>query len=365
MERAILEKLKKRDSLDELSKEVVDNWENLDAEFKLNFLFTLRRENMRDFAESISRILSMEQNERIQATMVKIFHQLGVDTSGTFFLQCIHSIDPRVRANALEAIGNKYTEKYEDVVFAFLDDMDNRVRANAIKILWASGDLKVKLALKRMIFDPDLWMRISGLYVIQSMRLSEFTPEVIKLFEDNVDTVREWAYKSVSFILNSHNSDKLRSAVQGRYYLEENHFLRNEIINALIELRGGDDFLKDVLIKEKKSYIKGVVLKGFYRNKIPLSLEFCYNIYNKENTDEMIKGELIKLLEICRESRKERLDFLQKVFCDDASHYLKKLSASVLGRFCNEEEFAEFEFAGNDDNKEYIELIYKGFDSRL
>ncbi|MCK5685652.1 HEAT repeat domain-containing protein, partial [bacterium] len=143
MEKGILEKLKNRDSLDNLSKEVVNSWGNFDAEFKLNFLFTLRRENMRDFADSISRILSMEQNERIQATMVKIFHQLGVDTTGTFFLQCIHSIDPRVRANALEAIGNKYTEKYEDVVFAFLDDMDNRVRANAIKILWASGDLKV------------------------------------------------------------------------------------------------------------------------------------------------------------------------------------------------------------------------------
>ena len=79
----------------------------------------------------------------------------------------------------------------------------------------------------------------------------------------------------------------------------------------------------------------------------------------------MIKGELIKLLEICRESQKERLDFLHGILCDDVSHYLKKLSASVLGRICSEEEFSDFGLSENESNKEYIELIHKGFDSRL
>lgn len=366
MEREIIEQLKNRESLEELSQHVVNVWENLDSEFKLNFLFTLRREDMREFANSISKIITLEQNERIQATMVKIFHQLGVDTTGSFFLQCIHSIDSRVRANALETIGNAYSEGYEDVVSSFLDDMDNRVRANAIKILWNSGDLKVRMALRRMITDPDMWMRISGLYVIQTMKLSEFTAEVIRLFYDSIDSVREWAYKVIPSIANKENTELISIKLRDRYSNEENHFLRNEIAAVLIEFPGNEEFLKEVFAREDKSYIKSSILKGFYRNRIVTSFEFCRTFYLKDSSDETVRGELIKLLEICRDPREEVIAFLaDRINSDKESPYLKRLSALVLGRISGESDLDKYKMAGNEENREYLEIIYKGLDSRL
>lgn len=94
------------------------------------------------------------------------------DNTFDFLTRALGEEDPRIRANAVEAIEMLGLADTARLLFPMLEDEDNRVRANVIKALWNKHDQRDLLkVIKDMTSSNSPWMQASAVFVLANVKV--------------------------------------------------------------------------------------------------------------------------------------------------------------------------------------------------
>jgi HEAT repeat protein len=105
-------------------------------------------------------------------------------------VQLLTDPDPRVKANAIEAIEQiGEPEAYPHIV-PYLADVDNRVRVNAAQALNRFGKTRLIACLGKMIDSEKVAYRDSAVYALGMARMAEAVPLLEKALKDASEQVR-------------------------------------------------------------------------------------------------------------------------------------------------------------------------------
>jgi len=122
-------------------------------------------------ADDIAPVLMKLFNSGDQKVKSKVTLMLGKVSSRLVFVKtALQDIDGRVRANALESIWEEDTPEAKEVFAFHLYDEDNRARANAAMGLYQMGDERGFNALMDMLHNKDKMMRASAAWVLGEVK---------------------------------------------------------------------------------------------------------------------------------------------------------------------------------------------------
>lgn len=155
---------------------------------------------------------------RRKALMISFLSRFKSITLLSAFDDALEARDARLRANAIEAIGDlKLSE--EDLlkrIVPYLNDPNNRIRANAILAMAKIKPEKVKAQIIDMCNSDDVQLRRSAAFILCMIPPQDFFAQAEKLIVDDNETVRKRMIQSLKnfpheFISNNINkvlSDK-------------------------------------------------------------------------------------------------------------------------------------------------------------
>jgi len=160
-----------------------------------------------DFEDRIY-ALSHDPDARVRSTAVAMLSQIEGATALRILRQALNDPDGRVKANAVEGLAaSKLTDETETLARA-LSDANNRVQANAIKALLQRKVREAAVALLNMLRHPSSAHRISGLWVVDQLRLIALEPRARQLATIDPDPrVRERADQVLRDVQAGANAD--------------------------------------------------------------------------------------------------------------------------------------------------------------
>jgi len=115
---------------------------------------------------------------RIASVAVRLVGRLADPRLKDLLEAAAHHKDPRVRANAIEAMESLHIADRSQQVLAMLDSRHNRERANAIKAFSQFDFATARECLIRMLTDPNPLHRISALWVVSQLQVLEIVRQV-------------------------------------------------------------------------------------------------------------------------------------------------------------------------------------------
>jgi HEAT repeat protein len=135
--------------------EVVEFLGNLlteeDEQVAIAAIETVGRLGMDQYNDLLVLLVDQAESSRVLATMLVCLGRLGfVESVPTVAFYLTHD-DPRVRANAVQALEFLRDPKSTSLVHLSLNDPHPRVVSNAIKALWGWGELRVRRLLGKML----------------------------------------------------------------------------------------------------------------------------------------------------------------------------------------------------------------------
>ncbi len=141
------------------------------------------------------RILNMFHEENvvlIQGTKKLLLASSEMREGKVSSKDMLNDSNPRVRAKGVEIIEaelieQKDSELAERILKPFLNDPDNRVRANAVKAIYRYNPEVAMLRLKEMFESQDKWMKVSAAWVAGEIITDETTQFLLK-YKDTDDT---------------------------------------------------------------------------------------------------------------------------------------------------------------------------------
>ncbi len=124
----------------------------------------------------------------------------------------ITDINPqvRLRAESVESIEKtfKNSSLAPEMLRPFLNDPNNRVRANAVKAVYPYNPKLSIDALKQMSSSTDKWMRVSASWALGEIGTSETGEMLQTLLEDSDEDVKNKARLAIQKILNKKTENK-------------------------------------------------------------------------------------------------------------------------------------------------------------
>ncbi|MBI5555031.1 MAG: HEAT repeat domain-containing protein [Elusimicrobia bacterium] len=120
--------------------------------------------------------------------------------------EMIVDVNPHVRAKGIEVIEAELVKNMDIEVAAklltpFLQDPDNRVRANAAKALYEFDQEKAFATLQEMVANDNKWMRLSAAWALGEIASSEAINILLQLSADTEFHVRQRVLKSLNALL--------------------------------------------------------------------------------------------------------------------------------------------------------------------
>jgi HEAT repeat protein len=112
----------------------------------------------------------------------------------------VESTDPRVRANAIEAIWGNTHPSVKKLFWDCVEDRDNRVVGNAIVGLFLAGEHEVPELLKRLARDTQAEFRMTSAWTMGRTGDTEFISTLSPLITDENAGVRTAALRSLQAI---------------------------------------------------------------------------------------------------------------------------------------------------------------------
>lgn len=143
-------------------------------------------------------LLERESNNHVFATaLISLGRFRNPMLLGYFQHSLLHK-ESRIRANAIEAMGEFPFEEVEPVISPYLRDPSNRVKANVLAIYYRGGEGgRVEAEVRKLLASPNPWERASAAWLAGQFRLGNFQTELLGLLEDEEAVVSDraaWAF---------------------------------------------------------------------------------------------------------------------------------------------------------------------------
>ena len=146
-----------------------------DRPSRLRAISMIHQLNQAPFFVSMLLDAVRDRDEIIASAAVKTLGDIQSDLAADALTTALDHLDSRVRANAVEAMYPKpATRNLKRLVQIAVHD-DNRPRANAIGVLLDQPQKSALKLLERMLNDPKPAQRISGLWLVRALGLTEMT----------------------------------------------------------------------------------------------------------------------------------------------------------------------------------------------
>ena len=136
---------------------------------------------------------------RRKALMISFLSRFKSITLLGAFDDALQARDARLRANAIEAIGDLKLpeEELRKRIVPYLNDPNNRIRANAILAMAKIAPEKVKAQIIEMCNSDDVQLRRSAAFILCMIPPADFFTEAEKLIVDENETVRKRMIQSL------------------------------------------------------------------------------------------------------------------------------------------------------------------------
>jgi HEAT repeat protein len=219
---------------------LIDHFADLSQAQRRELTKTLQRTD-EDFVESITELLvGLGDEERVQLTRIltevaenpdalKVLESLAGDADekvrsavagglGMMNLEevgaeqidrLLNDPDPRVRANAIEALPLPEKQKRREAILLAAESESPRERANSIVALYQMGESNYSGYLAAMLRHPDSWMRTSGLWALSKVDVPQLLDKAYELCSDQATHVRKHAIQTIGLKGNKALAQKL------------------------------------------------------------------------------------------------------------------------------------------------------------
>ena len=136
---------------------------------------------------------------RRKALMISFLSRFKSITLLSAFDDALQARDARLRANAIEAIGDLKlpVDELRKRIVPYLNDPNNRIRANAILAMAKIAPEKVKAQIVEMCNSDDIQLRRSAAFILCMIPPTDFFKEAEKLIVDENETVRKRMIQSL------------------------------------------------------------------------------------------------------------------------------------------------------------------------
>lgn len=141
-------------------------------------------------------IYANEKNDNMVSMWLTMLGKYGNVHTIPVIARSLLSEDKRIRANAVEAIGNIGGGQVKELLLPYLKDSSNRVKANTAIALWEFNELRsvVKKAFDEMIVDRDKWMKASAFYAFGEIKADEFVQILLNSIDDSDEDICKNAF---------------------------------------------------------------------------------------------------------------------------------------------------------------------------
>jgi len=163
-----------------------------DEWISMNILKLLCRMREHESIPYLAERFTHDTDLRRKALMVSFLSRFKSVTLVNIFDEALRFNDARLRANAIEAIGDLQLPQREiqDRIEPFLRDPNNRIRANAILALARSQPELIRQELLDMVQSPDIQLRRSAAFILGQIPSGGNEASAISLIGDAADDVR-------------------------------------------------------------------------------------------------------------------------------------------------------------------------------
>jgi HEAT repeat protein len=242
----------------------------------LSVIHFLVENEMRDSLGDLIGLLPKYAEARIILALLMAIARLGGDNEIKIIVPYLSHENPRIRANAIEALEQIGSFRTYPFLISKLDDEDNRVRANAVRSVRGLGACNTMKVLQAMVKAPGPAMRASAAYALQFFPEKKSLEFLAVLLTDSDLTVRNNASKTLqvlqtkglegaaSLLRDSGFGGDFREdsiiEIEDDFYDEEAalELLRAELAEPVVDKR-----LRAVLKAVENGYGGGVLLSHF------------------------------------------------------------------------------------------------------
>ncbi len=144
------------------------------------------------------RKMTDDPDSYIRSTISISLKNIDSPMATIILLNLLKDPNKRVRANCIESF--MQTKNRPGVVSAlskFLEDSNNRIKGNAIIVLYKLGREDVVEQIEDMLDSNDKWMKVTALYVLGELALSEYGMELVPMLASNDKDIRKNALISL------------------------------------------------------------------------------------------------------------------------------------------------------------------------
>jgi HEAT repeat protein len=208
-----------------------------DSFMKLELLICLftddeAKQDSKILAELLTGLISSEKDRSLVPSYVKGLGIFGDASALPLLQRCLQSKNPRVVANAIDALETLGDDCAQNMVLPLLSHSDNRVRANAVKLVFGFDPERAVQELKHMGQSSKPWMRISTLYCLRVMDFSERKMLLTQIFIKEQDP--EVLLACLKLVSHLGDSDFAKVLIRRLANFPEN--LRTELESTLQEI---------------------------------------------------------------------------------------------------------------------------------
>ncbi len=168
-----------------------------DFRVRLSAIHQILRDNRAEYLQLLSNRMDRETDGYVKATLVTAIGRLGGMASMGELIPFLLSEDPRLRANAIEALGDMKIESLYPKLRACLSDTSNRARGNALVALKDDPEVDAAAELDRMLQGDEL-MKLTACYCVTRLEREDLIDRLEPLLDDSSQKVRAKALSTLA-----------------------------------------------------------------------------------------------------------------------------------------------------------------------
>ena len=177
---------------------IAEIFNSKDSAKKLSLLKVIAKHGLKQTVSLLLEAAKKEPDALVRSNIIIVVGMVGDEKNIKDIAGHLHDTDPRVRANAIEALEYTNHPNAYPIIVNALGDADNRIRANAIKALKNYGKVNVINLLRKMLRSDQVWMRDSAAYALSMVAKDEALPLLIDALKDEHASIRQRAREGLT-----------------------------------------------------------------------------------------------------------------------------------------------------------------------